>query len=106
MKLFASCTAVIALASSAFGQIVIDGTLDADYGSPKASQNNHTGFGNATDGVKSFANGSELNAGWVKVDEAGGSLYIFLSGNMASNFNKLEVLVDCVAGEGQNTMLD
>ena len=106
MKLFASCTAVIALASSAFGQIVIDGTLDADYGSPKASQNNHTGFGNATDGVKSLANGSELNAGWVKVDEAGGYLYIFLSGNMESNFNKLEVLVDCVAGEGQNTILN
>ena len=106
MKLFASCTAVIALASSAFGQIVIDGTVDADYGNPKASQNNNTGFGNATDGVKSFANGSELNAGWVKVDEAGGYLYIFLSGNMESNFNKLEVLVDCVAGEGQNTMLN
>ena len=72
MKLFASCSAVIALASSAFGQIVVDGTLDADYGSPKASQSNYTGFGNATDGVKSFANGSELNAGWVKLDEAGG----------------------------------
>lgn len=106
MKLFASCTAVIALASSAFGQIVVDGTLDADFGNPKASQVNNTGFGNATDGVKSYANGSELNAGWVKVDEAGGYLYIFLSGNMESNFNKLEVLVDCVAGEGQNTMLN
>jgi len=106
MKLFASCTAVIALASSAFGQIAIDGSVDADYGNPKASQSCHTGFGNATDGVKSFANGSELNAGWVKVDEAGGYLYIFLSGNMESNFNKLEVLVDCVAGEGQNTMLN
>lgn len=106
MKLFASCTAVIALASSAFGQIVIDGSVDADYGNPKASQACHTGFGNATDGVKSFANGSELDAGWVKVDEAGGYLYIFLSGNMESNFNKLELFVDCVAGEGQNTLLN
>ena len=106
MKLFASCTAVIALASSALGQIAIDGSVDADYGNPKATQACHTGFGNATDGVKSYANGSELDAGWVKVDEAGGYLYIFLSGNMESNFNKLEVLIDCVAGEGQNTMLN
>ena len=61
MKCFASCAAVIALASSAMGQIVVDGILDADYGNPKAGQIVHTGFGNATDGVNGYANGSELD---------------------------------------------
>jgi hypothetical protein len=101
MKCFASCAAVVALASSAMGQIVVDGILDADYGNPKVGQVVHTGFGNATDGVNGYANGSELDGGWIKVDADAGMLYIFLSGNLESNFNKLDIFIDCVPGAGQ-----
>ncbi|MBM4006781.1 MAG: hypothetical protein FJ292_04345 [Planctomycetes bacterium] len=105
MNCFASCMAVIALTSSAFGQqadLEIDGTLDAEYANPKASQVNYTSFGNATDGVNSYANGSELDGGWIKVDTDTGNLYIFLSGNLESNFNKLDIFIDCVPSAGQN----
>ena len=102
MKHFASCAAVVALGCSAFGGIVVDGVLDADYGNPKVGQVVHTGFGNATDGVNSYANGSELDGGWIKVDAAGGNLYLFLSGNLESNFNKLDIFIDCVPNAGQN----
>jgi hypothetical protein len=102
MKCFASCAAVIALASSAMGQIVVDGILDADYGNPKAGQIVHTGFGNATDGSHGYANGSELDGAWIKVDAASGNLYLFLSGNLESNFNKLDIFIDCVPSAGQN----
>ena len=102
MKCFASCAAVVALASSAMGQIVVDGVLDADYGNPKVGQQVHTGFGNASDGVNGYANGSELNGAWIKVDANSGMLYLFLSGNLESNFNKLDIFIDCVPGAGQN----
>ena len=104
MMRFSSCVAVVALASSAMGQIVVDGTLDADYGNPKAGQVVQTWFGNATDGNTAWCNGSELDGGWIKVDAAGGYLYVFLAGNLESNYNKLEVFIDCVPGEGQNVL--
>ena len=93
---------MVALASSAMGQIVVDGVLDGDYGNPKAGQVVHTGFGNATDGMTGWCNGSELDAGWIKVDAANGNLYVFLAGNLESNFNKLDIFIDCVSGAGQN----
>lgn len=102
MKRFASCAAVVALASSAMGQIVVDGLLDADYGNPKAGQVTHTGFGNASDGVNGYTNGSELDGAWIKVDTTTGMLYLFLSGNLESNFNKLDIFIDCVPNAGQN----
>jgi len=102
MKHFASCVAAVGLGCAAFGGIVVDGVLDADYGNPKVGQIVHTGFGNATDGVNGYANGSELDGGWIKVDADTGMLYIFLSGNLESNFNKLDIFIDCVPGAGQN----
>ncbi|MCE9619442.1 MAG: hypothetical protein K8R92_06000 [Planctomycetes bacterium] len=92
------CTAAL------LADIVVDGTLDADYGNAKSGQVVHTGFGNASDGVNSFANGSELDGGFMKVDIENGYLYLFLSGNLESNFNKLEVFIDSVPGEGQNVL--
>ncbi|MCE9619443.1 MAG: hypothetical protein K8R92_06005 [Planctomycetes bacterium] len=92
------CTAAL------LADIVVDGTRDADYGNAKAVQNVHTGFGNATDGVNSYANGSELDAGFIKIDSDNGYLYLFLSGNLESNFNKLEVFIDSIPGEGQNVL--
>jgi hypothetical protein len=103
-KVLASCSVAVALASASFGQIAIDGVLDAGYGNPKASQANETGFGNATDGVTGYANGSELDGMWIKVDPVDGHLYLFFSGNLESNFNKLEIFIDGFAGEGQNAL--
>jgi hypothetical protein len=104
MKSLAMVSLVAGIASNAFGQIVVDGVLDADYGNPKAVQVNATGFGNGTDGVTGYTNGSELDGAWIKVDVDGGNLFIFLSGNLETNFNKLEVFIDCVAGAGQNAL--
>ncbi|NBX26055.1 MAG: hypothetical protein EBQ99_08415, partial [Planctomycetes bacterium] len=95
---------VAGIASNAFGQIVVDGVLDADYGNPKSAQAVATGFGNAPGGMNGWADGSELDGAWIKVDVEGGNLYLFFSGNFQSNFNKLEVFIDCVADAGQNAL--
>ncbi len=68
---------------------VLDGTRDASY-STRAVQTVETGFGD---------NFSELNAAYAEID--GGTLYLMLTGNLESNFNKLNVFIDSVAG-GQN----
>ena len=91
-----------ASATMAQAVVLIDGTLDGGYGNPKAAQSVHTGFGNATDGVNSFANGSELDAGYAKIDMDSGFLYVFLAGNLESNFNKLDVFIDSDTTGGQN----
>jgi hypothetical protein len=75
--------------------IVVDGTVDAGYGSALAVQTVQTGFGDANpDG------GSELDAGYAHVE--GGRLYIMATGNIEKNFNKLEIFIDSKAG-GQTT---
>jgi len=82
------------------GTPAIDGTRDAAYGAPLALQTNRTGFGNATNGLQT-ANGSELNGIYMCQDAQ--NVYIFLSGNMQSNYNKLELLIDTdEATNGQN----
>ena len=106
LALIASLAApvMICCASTMAQVIAIDGTCDAAYGNPKASQVVHTGFGNATDGVNSYANGSELDAAYIKIDAANGYLYVFMAGNLESNFNKLDMFIDSVPGEGQNEL--
>lgn len=83
---------------------VIDGQLDPQYGNPKAAQGVHTGFGNASDGVPSYTNGSELDAGFMHVDVDDGNLYLFFAGNLESNFNKLDVFIDSIPDAGQNEL--
>ena len=83
--------------SAAHGQIVIDGTRDADYGPAIAVQTVQTEFGN-DDGV---AGGSELDAAYATIE--GGNLNLLLTGNLESNFNKLNIFIDSVDG-GQNVI--
>lgn len=71
---------------------VVDGTRDAVYGAPSSVQTVNTGFGD---------NQSELDAGYLKIDN--GKLYLMLSGNLESNFNKMVLFFDTRAG-GQNMM--
>ena len=80
----------------------IDGTVDAAYGAAIALQTCRTGFGDSNNGSPIFsANGSELDGMYAVV--SGDKLYFIITGNQESNFNKLVVLFDTIAG-GQNTM--
>ncbi len=84
---------------------IVDGVRDCFYGTPPTSplsvQAVDTGFGDSNLGLIDAANGSELNNFSARV--VNGTLYLHLAGNLESNFNKLEVFFDTVAG-GQNVL--
>lgn len=84
-----------ALGAAAHAQ-VIDGTRDAAYGSPVVLQRVQTQFGDANPN-----GGSELDAAYARIDN--GRLYLMFTGNQETNFNKLEVFIDSVAG-GENVL--
>ncbi len=101
MRYYCSAAALTAvLATTAFGQ-TIDGRRDAIYCAPLSIQNTQTNFGNATLGAVDAANGSELDN--LSATIVGGTLYLHVAGNLESNFNKLEIFFDTVAG-GQNRL--
>lgn len=81
--------------------VTIDGTLDVTYGPAQAVQTTQTQFGDANINLVDYANGSELDAFYARVDA--GVLYLFLTGNLESNFNKLELFFDTKTG-GQNVL--
>jgi len=94
--------AMLLPASVALADIVsVDGSVDAAYGGPLAVQVNGTQFGNSTIGELGFANGSEMDAAFGLI--SGGTLYLTFTGNLESNFNKMEIFIDSVAG-GQNRL--
>jgi hypothetical protein len=95
MRLAMMSAVLGAIAGSSFAAIVVDGTKDAGYGSALAVQTVETGFGDANPN-----GGSELDAGYAVIDS--GRLYIMATGNIESNFNKLEIFIDSKAG-GQST---
>ncbi len=93
--------ALAAAASTAVGQTV-DGSLAGDaYGLPVALQDTQTNFGDNTNPDQAFANGSELDGAYATI--ADDTLFLLLTGNLESNFNKLELFIDSVDG-GQNTI--
>jgi hypothetical protein len=83
------------LAVPALAAPVLDGTRDAGY-DVRSVQTVETQFGDANPN-----GGSELDAGWARVE--GGTLYLVLTGNLENNFNKLNVFIDSVAG-GENVI--
>ena len=91
----------LAISSVLLGAPTVDGTTDVDYGDANTVQNTQTSFGNADVGLPDFCNGSELDSGNVLIDE--GYLYIMLTGNLESNFNKVDIFIDARSG-GQNTL--
>ena len=93
--------AALGVASAAQAQIALDGAAEAAYGAPVAVQNTQTQFGDSNVGFIDSANGSELDAMYAKIEN--GMLYLVLAGNLESNFNKLEIFIDGVAG-GQNQL--
>ncbi len=78
----------------------IDGVLDASY-VQIAVQGNQTGFGDNQDDTVEKAFGSELDG--LYAVKSGDVLYIFLAGNLETNFNKLELFFDTESG-GQNKL--
>jgi hypothetical protein len=101
----AAVAAAVVLASVApvRAAVTIDGTRDAAYGTALTVQAAPTGFGDNNDASGSTANGSELDAAYAVIE--GGNLKLFLAGNLETNFNKLEIFFDSVAGAGQNRLL-
>lgn len=80
--------ALASAAGVAVAAPVVDGTIAGDaYGSARAVQTVQTGFGD---------NFSEWNAAYGTIE--GGRLYLALTGNLEANFNKLEIMIDSVAG--------
>jgi hypothetical protein len=81
-------------------QAVVDGTYAGDsgvYGAALSIQNTNTQYGNATNGDPRYANGgSEIDQVFAAVD--GDRLFVLITGNLESNFNKLEVFIDSVPG--------
>lgn len=100
-KLTMAALAVTGIAGSAMAAPVINGQLDPIYGPAIALQQNPTGFGNSDLGQVGPANGSELDGAYGFV--SGGNLHLFLTGNLESNFNKVEIFFDTIAG-GQNKL--
>lgn len=92
---------VLTLAFAGSAMAAQDGTLDGAYGPAIAVQTTQTQFGDANIALVDYANGSELDGAYGYV--SGGNLYLFLAGNLESNFNKLELYFDTKAG-GQNQL--
>ncbi len=70
---------------------------------PPSGTENPTSFADNNDPDVFFANGSEINA--VRAFRTSSSLYLHISGNMESNFNKLDIFIDCdAAGPNQNPL--
>ena len=79
---------------------VIDGSRTSagdNYGSPIVLQTVQTQFGDAMPGT----GGSELDAAYAYTD--GTNLYLMLTGNLESNFNKLMIFIDSQGG-GENVI--
>jgi hypothetical protein len=98
--LLASGLLLAASAAAAFA-VTVDGTYDGTYGAPNSVQTTQTQFGDSNLGVVDYANGSELDAAFARVE--GGVLYMLFTGNLESNFNKLELYFDTQGG-GQNQL--
>jgi hypothetical protein len=85
------------LAAPAWAVPVMDGTADAEYGAALSVQNTNTQFGNGTNGDPINAGGgSEIDQVFARI--TGGRLYVLVTGNLETNFNKLEVFIDSEAG--------
>ncbi|HAW96544.1 MAG TPA: hypothetical protein DCX60_09730 [Phycisphaerales bacterium] len=96
--------APLLMSTAVCGQgIVVDGVADESYGDGLLVQQVQTQFGNADMGEEGFCNGSEIDLLYGVVE--GDTLYLLIAGNLESNYNKLEVFLDAIPGEGQSPLL-
>lgn len=99
LALALAAAAVSTASSAAFA--APDGVAESAYGPALAVQSVQTQFGNSNLGNPLTANGSELDQAYGRIE--GGVLKIILTGNLETNFNKLELFFDTGAG-GQNQL--
>lgn len=92
---------VVALAGGAVAQTIDGVNFAAEYGSALFVQTVGTSFGNNNDAGALNANGSEIDGVYARLD--GGMLYVGVAGNLETNFNKLNLVLDFRDG-GQNTL--
>ncbi|HLO39848.1 MAG TPA: GC-type dockerin domain-anchored protein [Phycisphaerales bacterium] len=81
----------------------LDGQRDASYSGVIVSQENFTGFGNATHGSVSTGGGSELDNLHAALDTVGNNLVLFIGGNLEANGNSLDIFLD-TSPLGDNTL--
>jgi hypothetical protein len=97
---------MVLAASQACALPTMDGSLAGDtafYGAALSTQNTKTGFGDANSGDPiNGGGGSEIDQVFGKV--ANGRLYVFISGNLEKNFNKMEVFIDSGSPNGVNVI--
>ncbi|TWU28279.1 hypothetical protein [Bythopirellula polymerisocia] len=100
VKFLCAALTTLALADFSRAQISIDGSLVGDesgYGTALSIQNTNTQYGNATNGDPRIASsGSEIDQVFAQV--ADGRLNVLITGNLESNFNKLNVFIDSNPG--------
>ncbi|HMS55559.1 MAG TPA: hypothetical protein PKA27_09185 [Fimbriimonadaceae bacterium] len=96
-----SIFSLAAMSVAAQAQVIVNGTAEPEYGAPASTQNVETSFGDSNIGDLEYATGSELDVAYATIRD--GKLYVVLAGNLESNFNKLEMFIDCKPG-GQNVM--
>jgi hypothetical protein len=89
-----AAAALLIVAGTVQGQVV-DGVVSPGdgYGAALAVQTVQTGFGD---------NQSELNAAYARI--TGGRLYLALTGNLETNFNRLNIFIDSGLPGGQNVI--
>jgi hypothetical protein len=96
------CVAPLALAQVS----AVDGSIQVDDPILPLLQEQfvNTQFGDNTDPDPFTSNGSELCGIYATV--SGNLLYVFLPGNLESNYNKLELFLDFDDSTGQNVLRD
>jgi hypothetical protein len=100
MKKFFGLLILTAMAAPASAQIIVDGTRDVAYGGARAVQTVQTQFGDNLNPL-GFSQEGELDAGYATI--SGGRLYVMLTGNVGTNFNKVSVFIDSKPG-GENVL--
>lgn len=91
--------ALLAAPMTVHAAIIVDGSLDADYGAPIVVQTVDTQFGDAQ--PPASVSGSELDGAYARIE--GGRLFLLFTGNQEPNLNKLEVFIDSRPG-GESTL--
>ncbi len=84
--------------ANALGQVTMDGSLVGDnYGSALSIQTTNTQFGDAQLGdTVEGGGGSEIDGFYAKIEN--NRLYMMVTGNLETNFNKLDFFFDTRAG--------
>ncbi len=92
------------LAGSAFGQVIVDGNLNASegYGGPLATQTINTGFGDNASTNGTSGGGSELDAAYAVATN--GYLYLSVAGNIQNNGNNIDVFIADGQAGGQHVL--